>query len=244
MTTYQRVPVRLPHDEDFLRRYRSRHGWDASPEPVIEWVDPDTQVILESRMGDDRDRGHGNYLTYRARCRPVLPASLELCTIEPFYHRRFRASKLWQARWKSDHTVTQWVQVGKPHRKCRKCRRIMAMQQRSYLRTWKRTQRLWSGGRYIGCGKHVVETSKQVPSPDAGKVFAVFSTVKVYGLTRGDQIILQKDGEWIRATVHEYVLWREADRRDRKAKRKSANDHRRYLRQPTWHERVNSDDWI
>lgn len=240
--TPRKVPVCLPHDDDFLHRYQAKHGWDASPPPVIEWLDPDTQVIVEHEPSDDQGYVPRGYMASR-RSRPRLPHDLDACIIEP-HRRTSRQIKTWHARWPDDKVTPKSVREGKPDSRCRACRKQQrwARARAWPKRNWREYAERWAA---LGCRKHVVEKTVEAPHPDAGKVFSVFSTVKLYGLAPGTQVVWLREGEWARATIQEYVLWKAEKRKARKAKRKADNEHRRYLRQPAWYERVSSeDDWI
>jgi hypothetical protein len=86
---------------------------------------------------------------------------------------------------------------------------------------------------------------KKVPGdvldPDAGRVVARLSAERLYGIRPGTHILFQNEGIWCMGQVTEYPLWREEQKVASKKQQKVAYRRRRYLRQPTWVERLLDD---
>lgn len=65
---------------------------------------------------------------------------------------------------------------------------------------------------------------------------------KIYGIRPGTLIVFELDGLWLLGRVGQYELWREAAKIERVKKSNARRCYRRYLQQPTWHERLMQDD--
>jgi len=68
-----------------------------------------------------------------------------------------------------------------------------------------------------------------------------FSLQKLYGIPTGRNVMLLVGGEWVKGAVGEYELWKDSGRVQRNQESKRKRRHNRYMRQPTWLDRVLGD---
>lgn len=219
----KQIPVRIPQDREYVYRYRAKHDW-TDPPPTLRHLDPDTQVIVVKAPDDERmGRYHSSY---RHRIRTDFPEDLSQIVIRA-PRKRFRKGKTFEARWKRGLMTTKWVTEGKNDPRCPRCSRH------------RRIKRMGVG--LIGCPNHVKWVLVDVPDPRAGAILGTFSTVKLYGLSEGTDVLFPDGAGWAWGTVHDCDLWRERKRLDAKAQRKRANELRRFMRRPTRWDRVLQD---
>jgi hypothetical protein len=229
MASKRTVPVRIPYDDEYVYRYKAKHDW-TDPPPKIRQLDPDTQVIVIKAPEDGPSR-FGEW----PRTRPTIPdGDLSQIIIRP-PRRRFKQGKTYEIRLRHDLTKTEWVRTGKHDPRCKHCRRMNRYNRRTVLVS-----------QMSGCRHHVRLKQIEVPHPQAGKVIAMVSTTKLYGLAPETRILYPTSkGEWDFAYVHNYDLWREEQRAEAKARRKADNEWRRFMRRPTRIERLLRDEgWL
>lgn len=175
---------------------------DYGKPPTVLWRDPDERVIEVLSC-------------------PRVPADRDAAddgpvyTFEPFrenFRRQFRDRPVWALRW-SPHLVRVENVRGKPAHGCKACRRY---------------ERRGLGG----CWPHTRYERTTRPDPDAGKVFGTVHSVKLYGLKAGLEILVQHEGEWLRATVGEYVPWKEEAKAEEKTRQKVRERKRRIVPDP------------
>ena len=145
-------------------------------------------------------------------------------TFEPFrenFRRQFRDRPVWALRWSPNLLRVDNVR-GKPAHGCKSCR--------SYERRG-----------LIGCWTHTRYERTTKPDPDAGKVFGTVHSVKLNGLPTGTSVLVQLDGEWVKAVVGSYVPWKEEAKAEERARQKVRERKRKYAKRPTVADRIWSD---
>lgn len=145
-------------------------------------------------------------------------------TFEPFrenFRRQLRERPVWALRWSPSLVRVDNVR-GKPAHGCKSCRRY----ERRGL---------------IGCWEHTRYQRTTTPDPDAGKVFGTVHSVKLYGLPSGTGILVQHEGEWLKAIVGVYAPWKEEAKAEEKSRQKVRERRRKYEKLPTVADRIWSD---
>jgi hypothetical protein len=185
------------------------------------WLGPDTRVGLVGRHRDGATtfrQGTGLHIPLYAEIRPWWPK-----------RPRFREPLWFEAVWQRDSF---------PKRVKRGC----------FL--YIRSGNVWTGMGGIGprwrkwrLSKREIQKlklSKGLDTPGR-EVRMRFTLEKLYGLRYPKVVTFQIDGCWLQGTVGEYELWRDVARVKSNQRAKVQKRLRRYMRQPTWLERVLED---
>lgn len=182
-----------------------------SQAPRTVGIDPDAQVLIREKCPSSHVLGSTRWPYNNPGFNENVPYLLE--PYRPDFKRRFRPTSIWAWRWKPGLTYNIERVLGEPKYRCRDC---WWVQSRSSVVT--------------ECKRHRVRLERtRTPYPNAGKVFHVLSTVKLYGLPAETPILIQQNGVWRPAVVSTYIPWREIIRTETQRLRTRANQERRQL---------------
>lgn len=271
----QPIPVWVIADEE-ERRFLAEAGVELTciergyegPAYQMELAPTSLVAIIEAPT-DKKNERNSRRISLPSRRRFFGPRTFDLDDViiephAPYFKRQFRKTKLGQVRYRTDLTTVEYHKEGKPSKRCKRCKLLQSRL------NWRvigkgRSRRVVRYDPYtdlVGCSQHVRTVEKEVPHPEAGRVFSTFSFEKLLGQTPGTEIVFEVNGKWFRATIQEYTWWTERQQAEKTKKaqvaeaadklwrqkavsnagRRARYRHRRYMAQPTRYELMMDDD--